>query len=126
MIFQPILFGLIGTEIQVSELDQNTVSLGIAVLVIGLSIRVVVSYLAVLGGDLNLKERIFVALAWLPKGKYVLNSALLLYLCLCLFLVFISHKLQSEMLSQLGLGIYLCKRCFLCTIFSPIAYLTGD
>ena len=73
MIFQPILFGLIGTEIQVSELDQNTVSLGIAVLVIGLSIRVVVSYLAVLGGDLNLKERIFVALAWLPKGKYGFN-----------------------------------------------------
>ena len=39
VIFQPILFGLIGTEIQVSELDPNTVGLGIALLVIGLSIR---------------------------------------------------------------------------------------
>ena len=51
-----------------SELESETVGLGIAVLIIGLSIRVVVSFLAVLGGDLTLKERIFVALAWLPKA----------------------------------------------------------
>ena len=68
MIFQPILFGLIGTEIRVQELEPSTVGLGIAVLAIGLSIRVIVSYLSVCGGDLNLKERIFVALAWLPKA----------------------------------------------------------
>ena len=51
-----------------SELESETVGLGIAVLIIGLSIRIVVSFLAVLGGDLTLKERIFVALAWLPKA----------------------------------------------------------
>ena len=49
-------------------MEPQTVGLGIAVLIIGLSIRVVVSYLSVLGGDLNLKERLFVALAWLPKA----------------------------------------------------------
>ena len=92
VIFQPILFGLIGTEIQVSELDRKTVSLGIAVLVIGLSFRVVVTYLVVHGGDLNLKERIFVALAWLPKGN------LLVYFCLILLL------LQSKLLSIRGFG----------------------
>lgn len=68
VIFQPILFGLIGTEIQVSELDPSTIGLGIAVLVIGLTIRIMASYCAVLGGDLTLKERFFVALAWLPKA----------------------------------------------------------
>ena len=68
MIFQPILFGLIGTEIRVSELDPQTVGYGLAVLAIGLTIRIIVSYLAVMGGDLSLKERIFVALAWLPKA----------------------------------------------------------
>ena len=31
-------------------------------------IRLIVSQLAVLGGDLSLKERLFVALAWLPKA----------------------------------------------------------
>ena len=44
------------------------VGLGIAVLIIGLTIRIVVSYFSVLGGDLNLKERLFVTLAWLPKA----------------------------------------------------------
>jgi len=67
-IFQPLLFGLIGTEIQVSELDGKTVGLGIGVLICGLSVRIVVSYLAVLGGDLNNKERMFVSMAWLPKA----------------------------------------------------------
>ena len=44
------------------------VGLGIAVLIIGLTIRIIVSYFSVLGGDLNLKERLFVTLAWLPKA----------------------------------------------------------
>lgn len=37
-------------------------------LVIGLTVRILASYLAVLGGNLTVKERIFVALAWLPKA----------------------------------------------------------
>ena len=53
---------------KVSELDSKTVGFGLAVLAIGLTIRIMVSYLAVLGGDLSVKERIFVALAWLPKA----------------------------------------------------------
>ena len=48
--------------------------LGIAVLVISISFRLVVSYLAVLGGDLNIKERIFISMAWLPKGWYFMFS----------------------------------------------------
>ena len=54
--------------LQVSELDPDTVGLGILVLVIGLVVRIIISYLAVWWGDLTLKERIFVALAWLPKA----------------------------------------------------------
>lgn len=68
MIFQPLLFGLIGAEVKVSSLDGGTVGLGVAVLAIGLSARALVSYLAVLGTDLNVRERLFVPLAWLPKA----------------------------------------------------------
>ncbi|XP_005112307.1 sodium/hydrogen exchanger 9B2 isoform X2 [Aplysia californica] len=68
MIFQPLLFGLIGAEVDISSLDGDTVGLGIAVLAIGLSLRVVVSFLAVFGTDLNLKERFFIPFAWLPKA----------------------------------------------------------
>jgi len=68
VVFQPLLFGLIGTEIKVSELDGNTVGYGIGVLICGLSVRIVVSYLAVLGGNLTHRERLFISMAWLPKA----------------------------------------------------------
>jgi len=68
VVLQPLLFGLIGTEIQVTALDGGTVGWGVVVLCCGLVIRMIVSYGAVMMGDLNLKERIFVALAWLPKA----------------------------------------------------------
>ena len=42
--------------------------MGVLVLVIGLSLRVVASFMAVSFGDISLKERFFIALAWLPKA----------------------------------------------------------
>ena len=42
--------------------------MGVLVLVIGLSLRVLASFAAVSFGDISLKERFFVALAWLPKA----------------------------------------------------------
>jgi len=68
VVLQPLLFGLIGTEIQVAALDGGTVGWGVVVLCCGLVVRMVVSYAAVMMGDLNMKERMFVALAWLPKA----------------------------------------------------------
>ena len=41
---------------------------GIVLIVSGLVLRVVVSFLAVLGNGFNLKEMLFVAIAWLPKA----------------------------------------------------------
>ncbi len=54
--------------IQVDKLEPDTVGLGILVLVIGLTVRVLVTFGAVGCGDLRLKERLFIALAWLPKA----------------------------------------------------------
>jgi hypothetical protein len=39
-VFQPILFGLIGTEIVLSELHVDTVLLGLAVLLFGLLVNI--------------------------------------------------------------------------------------
>ncbi|KAG1663790.1 Sodium/hydrogen exchanger 9B2 [Nymphon striatum] len=66
--FQPILFGLIGAEITVDNLDASTVGYGIAVLSIGLFFRIIASFFVVLGAGLTMKERLFIALAWLPKA----------------------------------------------------------
>ena len=54
--------------LQVDKLEATSVLIGIAALCIGLVCRIVASYLAVGCGDLTSKERVFVALAWLPKA----------------------------------------------------------
>ncbi|XP_077999046.1 sodium/hydrogen exchanger 9B2-like isoform X2 [Glandiceps talaboti] len=66
--FQPFLFALIGAEILIENLDPNTIGLGIAVLAIGLTVRVIVSFFVVLKCGFTIKERLFIALAWLPKA----------------------------------------------------------
>jgi len=42
--------------------------MGIVSLLISLIIRLIATYLGLLGNDLNLKERLFIAIAWLPKA----------------------------------------------------------
>lgn len=53
---------------QVSELDIGTVGWGLVTLAIGLVFRMTTSFFVVMGGNLNVKERLFVALAWVPKA----------------------------------------------------------
>ncbi|CAH2301230.1 sodium hydrogen exchanger 9B2 isoform X1 [Pelobates cultripes] len=67
-IFQPLLFGLIGAEISVASLKPETVGLCVATLVISLAIRVCATYLMVCCAGFNLKEKIFISLAWIPKA----------------------------------------------------------
>jgi len=66
--FCPLLFALIGTEIKISELEMTTVGWGCVILAASLTCRIVVTFFVTMGGDLNLRERFFVALAWLPKA----------------------------------------------------------
>ncbi|KAK3547219.1 hypothetical protein QTP86_017715, partial [Hemibagrus guttatus] len=67
-IFQPLLFGLIGAEITISALNAKTVGLGTAALCVGVVVRVCVTFTVVLFAGFNLKEKIFISLAWLPKA----------------------------------------------------------
>ncbi|KAI4889762.1 hypothetical protein NFI96_019377, partial [Prochilodus magdalenae] len=67
-VFQPLLFGLIGAEITISALDPRTVGLGLAALSIALTVRIFFTYLMVLCAGFNLKEKLFIALAWMPKA----------------------------------------------------------
>ncbi|KAJ8271795.1 hypothetical protein COCON_G00106540 [Conger conger] len=67
-IFQPLLFGLIGAEITVSRLDPLTVGLGVAALCIALTVRVLFTFLMVMCAGFNFRERVFIALAWVPKA----------------------------------------------------------
>uniref|UniRef100_A0A3Q2YBI1 Cation/H+ exchanger transmembrane domain-containing protein n=1 Tax=Hippocampus comes TaxID=109280 RepID=A0A3Q2YBI1_HIPCM len=55
-VFQPLLFGLIGAE------------LGIASLLIALLVRLLFTYVCVLFAGFNIREKLFIALAWMPKA----------------------------------------------------------
>ncbi|XP_040567434.1 sodium/hydrogen exchanger 9B2 [Lepeophtheirus salmonis] len=68
MLFQPLLFVLIGTEIKIYALDIAILGQCAAVFLIGMSVRLIASYLATFSKEITLKERIFISLAWLPKA----------------------------------------------------------
>jgi NhaP-type Na+/H+ or K+/H+ antiporter len=44
-LFQPVLFGLIGTEIDLSQLEENTILYGLCVLAVGLTVSIVLTVL---------------------------------------------------------------------------------
>ncbi|XP_027874104.1 sodium/hydrogen exchanger 9B2 isoform X1 [Xiphophorus couchianus] len=67
-VFQPLLFGLIGAEIRVNELEGLTVGLGISTILIAVMVRVLFTFVCVLHAGFNLKEKVFIALAWMPKA----------------------------------------------------------
>jgi len=68
IILEPILFALIGSEVQVDKIDPQSAGKGLAVLATALIFRMLGVVFAVSGGNLNKKEKIFMAFAWLPKA----------------------------------------------------------
>jgi len=68
LILEPVIFALIGTEIQIHKINLQTLGYSVTVLVIALLIRMVATYGAVSGGNLNRKEKVFMAFAWMPKA----------------------------------------------------------
>ena len=66
--FQPLLFGLIGTEVDFSSITGDELAKGVGVLLCGVVIRSVVVCFAIQGNKLNIKEMVFVVIAWLPKA----------------------------------------------------------
>ncbi|XP_063231962.1 sodium/hydrogen exchanger 9B2-like isoform X2 [Bacillus rossius redtenbacheri] len=65
---QPVLFSLIGTEIDLFVLEGRTVGLGLACLLIALLAKLLLSLASAMGGNLNWKEKLFVSIAWFPKA----------------------------------------------------------
>ncbi|CAH8437053.1 unnamed protein product [Schistosoma turkestanicum] len=67
---QPILFSLIGSEVDLLHLPggSTALGLGVAAFVLALVARLAATILAVLPSKLNMRERLFIAFAWLPKA----------------------------------------------------------
>lgn len=65
----PLLFGLVGASVDVGVLDGTTVARGLAVLAVGAATRFGAVMLATTRARLSSRERLFVALAWIPKVR---------------------------------------------------------
>lgn len=69
MIFEPILFGLTGTQFKFHELDPQILSIAVAIVIGGVLIRILITILIAVGSSLNLKEKLFVAFSWMAKAS---------------------------------------------------------
>eukprot|EP00747_Dinoflagellata_sp_TGD_P076139 gnl/TRDRNA2_/TRDRNA2_159027_c0_seq1.p1 gnl/TRDRNA2_/TRDRNA2_159027_c0~~gnl/TRDRNA2_/TRDRNA2_159027_c0_seq1.p1 ORF type:complete len:187 (-),score=36.55 gnl/TRDRNA2_/TRDRNA2_159027_c0_seq1:169-729(-) len=65
---QPLLFGAIGVSLDFSKISPEVIPKALLLLVVSGSFRVVAAYVAVLGAGLTHKERLFMALSWVPKA----------------------------------------------------------
>ncbi|KAM4834377.1 sodium/hydrogen exchanger 9B1 isoform 2-T2 [Thomomys bottae] len=67
-IFQPLLFGLVGSEVSVSSLESNTIGISVIILSLALCVRILTAFVLMSFAGFTLKEKIFIALAWMPKA----------------------------------------------------------
>ncbi|KAH0554196.1 sodium/hydrogen exchanger 9B2 isoform X2 [Cotesia glomerata] len=68
MIFEPILFGITGTQIKIDELEGETIYLSVGCLLIAIILRIVVTFVVSFKSKVNNKEKIFIALACMAKA----------------------------------------------------------
>lgn len=80
---EPFLFGLIGAEVHISNIDPSNLLLVIAVVILDTAFRLIATYCSLVGGGLTVKEKCFVSIAWLNKaavqaavGPLALDAAL--------------------------------------------------
>ncbi len=65
---QPLLFGLIGAEVVFADVEGSSVGGGLIIVMVGLVIRLLVTYASASPIDFSDRERRFIALAWIPKA----------------------------------------------------------
>nr|XP_023025963.1 sodium/hydrogen exchanger 9B2-like [Leptinotarsa decemlineata] len=68
MIFEPILFGITGASVKLNQLEGNVVLISVGMLIASTILRIICTILVGIGCELNLKEKIFVAIAWMAKA----------------------------------------------------------
>ncbi|XP_034886085.1 sodium/hydrogen exchanger 9B1 isoform X5 [Mirounga leonina] len=67
-IFQPLLFGLVGSEVSVASLQSNAIGICVATMSLALLVRISFTFLLMCFAGFSFKEKIFIALSWMPKA----------------------------------------------------------
>ncbi|KAG8519399.1 Sodium/hydrogen exchanger 9B1, partial [Galemys pyrenaicus] len=67
-VFQPLLFGLVGWEVSVSSLRSNAIGTCAASITLALLVRISFTFAISSFAGFNIKEKVFISLAWIPKA----------------------------------------------------------
>ena len=68
LIFQPFMFALIGIEVKLSGIKGSAIGWVLLTLAITQVLRTVSAIAVVFGANLNLREKVFIGMAWSPKA----------------------------------------------------------
>ncbi|KXZ53431.1 hypothetical protein GPECTOR_7g1329 [Gonium pectorale] len=68
VVAQPLLFGIIGSLVNLRTVSGAVIPRSLAIIVVGMAVRIPTTFLAMTGAGLTLRERVFVAIAWTPKA----------------------------------------------------------
>uniref|UniRef100_A0A673TP28 Solute carrier family 9 member B1 n=1 Tax=Suricata suricatta TaxID=37032 RepID=A0A673TP28_SURSU len=77
-IFQPLLFGLVGSEVSVASLKSNAIGICVVTISLSLLVRIFSTFLLMCFAGFSFKEKIFIALSWIPKATVQINQAIFL------------------------------------------------
>lgn len=66
--FRPLLFGSIGAAFDLKTMPSDTILKACAIILVGVSVRMLTAYAVVGGRGLTNKERQFIAVSWVPKA----------------------------------------------------------
>ncbi|XP_073748146.1 sodium/hydrogen exchanger 9B1 isoform X3 [Callorhinus ursinus] len=67
-IFQPLLFGLVGSEVSVASLKSNAIGICVATMSLALLVRISFTFVLMCFAGFSFKEKMFIALSWMPKA----------------------------------------------------------
>ncbi|KAK9879223.1 hypothetical protein WA026_004068 [Henosepilachna vigintioctopunctata] len=65
---EPVLFGVTGTQLKISELSGDIVVISFGILMVGIIVRIIATIVIGSGSGLNVKEKLFVSLSLIPKA----------------------------------------------------------
>ncbi|CAH0700695.1 unnamed protein product [Spodoptera exigua] len=68
MFFEPMLFAVTGAQVVIADLEPHLVLIGGGILVLCAVLRAIVTSTCAVRSNLNMKEKIFVGLAWMAKA----------------------------------------------------------
>ncbi|CEF59258.1 GH07323p [Strongyloides ratti] len=91
LVFEPLLFALIGYNFVISDLNGDIILIGLAIIVIGVVGRIVIVFLITIFSHFTMSEKVFTAFCFMPKATVQAALAPVIYQFLLIDLDWNTH-----------------------------------